>query len=328
MSNQSTLKTNLIRETQKFAHDFPLRSWAELAVSFPPFIFSVWMSAQSELSFVWRFLASVIAGLVMMRIFVIYHDYQHGAILRESKLAKIVMPILGTLLLRSPYDWRRSHNYHHQHNCQFESSEVGSFKLMSVAEYQAMSPKSQLIYRIIRNPLVIVFGYITCFLLEAVKKLFFKDNNLKIQSAIALTTHIAIGYFAWTLGADVFLFSFFLPFLITCATGVYLFYIQHNFPTATFRNGDSWSHEYAALNSSSMMVSGPIFRWFSANIGYHHIHHLNHRIPFYRLPEAMNAIPELQNPKKVNLSPSMVFHCLKLKLWDEKSQKLVYYPQS
>src|SRR6185436_14048928 len=68
--------------------------------------------------------------------------------------------------------------------------------------------------------------------------------------------------------------------------------------------------------SSSYMEMGPLMRWFTANIGFHHVHHLNPAIPFYRLPEAMNAIPALQTPGRTNLSPKEIAACLRLKLWE------------
>jgi omega-6 fatty acid desaturase (delta-12 desaturase) len=67
----------------------------------------------------------------------------------------------------------------------------------------------------------------------------------------------------------------------------------------------------------------PVMHWFTANIGYHHIHHLNARIPFYRLPEVLAAIPELQKPKLTSLLPWEVVRCLRLKVWDVEAQRMV-----
>ena len=71
------------------------------------------------------------------------------------------------------------------------------------------------------------------------------------------------------------------------------------------------------------MKMNPVLAWFTANIGYHHIHHLNHRIPFYRLPEVLAAIPELQAPKTTTLRPSDIVDCLRLKVWDVAQQRMV-----
>jgi omega-6 fatty acid desaturase (delta-12 desaturase) len=109
--------------------------------------------------------------------------------------------------------------------------------------------------------------------------------------------------------------------------GSYLFYAQHNFPGVVFRNNVDWSYTDAALESSSYMAMNPFLEWVTANIGYHHIHHLNSRIPFYRLPEAMAKIPELQTAKVTTLKPSDIIACLRLKLWDPTQNKMVPLPE-
>ncbi len=76
------------------------------------------------------------------------------------------------------------------------------------------------------------------------------------------------------------------------------------------------------------MRLNPIMRWFTGNIGYHHIHHLNVRIPFYRLPEAMDAIPELQSPPTTSLSFREIINCFKSSLWDENRQCMVSFREA
>ncbi|HRD37488.1 MAG TPA: fatty acid desaturase, partial [Bacteroidia bacterium] len=105
--------------------------------------------------------------------------------------------------------------------------------------------------------------------------------------------------------------------------GAYLFYAQHNFPGVTFKGNEEWTYEGAALESSSYMDLNPFMHWVTANIGYHHVHHMNARIPFYRLPEVMKALPELQNAKKTSLKPKDIIACFKLKVWDFEKQQMV-----
>ena len=109
--------------------------------------------------------------------------------------------------------------------------------------------------------------------------------------------------------------------------GAYLFYAQHNFPNAQFKNNTEWNYARAALESSSYMVMNPFWRWVTANIGYHHIHHLNSRIPFYRLPEAMKAIPELQSARVTTLNPSDIVACLRLKVWDPEENRMIGFKE-
>src|SRR5690606_23192227 len=101
-----------------------------------------------------------------------------------------------------------------------------------------------------------------------------------------------------------------------------------NFPELHVQQRDKWEYTRAALESSSYMETGPIMRWLTGNIGYHHEHHLNPGIPFYRLPEAMAAIPELQNPRKTGLSPADIAACFRQKLWDAEREEMVGYPKN
>jgi omega-6 fatty acid desaturase (delta-12 desaturase) len=68
-----------------------------------------------------------------------------------------------------------------------------------------------------------------------------------------------------------------------------------------------------------------LLHWFTANIGYHHVHHLNARIPFYRLPEAMAGIEELQSAGTTSLYPLDIYRCLRLKLWNPERNRLVTF---
>ena len=114
-----------------------------------------------------------------------------------------------------------------------------------------------------------------------------------------------------------------MPHFIASAIGAYLFYAQHNFPGVSFSDNEGWTYEKAALESSSYLRTGRIMAWFTGNIGYHHVHHLNARIPFYRLPEVLRAIPELQEPKTTSLHPAEIVRCLRLKVWDVDEQRMV-----
>ncbi|TMA32235.1 MAG: hypothetical protein E6J87_13480 [Deltaproteobacteria bacterium] len=86
-----------------------------------------------------------------------------------------------------------------------------------------------------------------------------------------------------------------------------------------------WNFIYAALHSSSYTAMSPVLRWFTGNIGYHHVHHLNAHIPFYRLPEAMSAIRELRATQPIRLSPRDIYRCFRLKLWDPKKDRMVSF---
>jgi omega-6 fatty acid desaturase (delta-12 desaturase) len=144
------------------------------------------------------------------------------------------------------------------------------------------------------------------------------------DSLLAIVFHVAAATLIFIfMGWLSLLLLLVIPFFLACAIGAYLFYAQHNFPGVTFNDKEGWCHEDAAMSSSSFMVMNPFWNWVTGNIGYHHIHHLNSRIPFYRLPEVMEAIPELQAAKRISFTPATIAACLKLKVWNPDVNAMV-----
>jgi omega-6 fatty acid desaturase (delta-12 desaturase) len=174
-----------------------------------------------------------------------------------------------------------------------------------------------------RHPLTILFGYVSVFLGGMCIFPLFEKLREHYDCLIALVVHAVIGVLLTVLfGWQALLLTLIIPVFIAGAIGSYLFYAQHNFPSVSFNDAAGWTYDKAALESSSFMKTGPIMGWFSGNIGYHHIHHLNARIPFYRLPEVLKKIPELQTPKSTSLNPFEIIRCLRLKVWDVESQQM------
>ena len=64
-------------------------------------------------------------------------------------------------------------------------------------------------------------------------------------------------------------------------------------------------------------------RWFTANIGIHHVHHLCSRIPYYRLPSVLRDHPELRSAGRLTLVQSLA--CVRLALWDETRRRLISF---
>lgn len=271
-----------------------------------------------------KLVCSVLAGLLILRFFVIYHDQQHHAILPKSKLAEWLMWIFGILSLSPSSIWRSSHNYHHKHNSKLRSAHIGSFPVMTRAEFLRSSKATRFKYLFMRHPLTILFGYLFVFFWGMCVYPFINQPRDHRDCLVAAVVHVAIGvtliyFFGWT----AWLLTQVVPHFVASAIGTYLFYAQHNFPSVSFYDRAGWAYEKAALESSSFMKTGPIMAWFTANIGYHHIHHLNARIPFYRLPEAFSKMPELKTPKTTSLSIPEIIRCLRLKVWDVEAQRMI-----
>jgi omega-6 fatty acid desaturase (delta-12 desaturase) len=315
--------SELISATKHFAKDDTRRSWWS--------VLSTWFLLVAALAgTLWNFgwavkaLCSVLAGLLLLRSFVLYHDQQHHAILPRSRMASGLMRIFGILALSPTSIWRSSHNHHHNHNSKLRGSHIGSFPIMTKDQFQKSSPLERFAYLFVRHPLTILFGYVFMFIFGMCLNPFINHPRKHFDCLVALVVHGAISATLLILGGwPALLLTQVVPHFITYAIGSYLFYAQHNFPGVSFSDHAGWTYEKAALESSSFMRTSAVMGWFTANIGYHHIHHLNAKIPFYRLPEVIRAVPGLRNPKVTSLHPADIFRCLRLKVWDVRAQRMV-----
>lgn len=277
----------------------------------------------SEWSLFLRVPASITLGLVIVRLFVLYHDHQHGAILADSRVADWLMRGFGLLILSPSSGWTRSHDHHHTHNSKLSGPNVGSFPLMTVEEYRGASRLERIGYAIERHPLSILFGYATVFFYGMCVRPLIANPRRHMDGGVAIVLHASLLVWLGLQEPDDLWLAALVPCSVASCLGAYLFYAQHNFPQASIQPVTEWNYVRAALDSSSYIPMGPVMRWLTANIGYHHVHHLNSHIPFYRLPEAMAALPELQSPRMVTLHPRDVAECLKLRLWDPAAGRLV-----
>ena len=324
-----TPDATLHARTKPFAKDNPLKSWWCIASA------TFFLAAASagtlpalplipHVPLAVRIFCSLMTGLLILRLFVIYHDQQHRAILPKSRTAEIFMRVFGIWVLSPSSIWRSSHDYHHAHNSKLRSAHIGSYPVMTKEQFKNSPRGERFTYLFMRHPLTILFGYVFVFLYGMVVNPFLNNPRKHFDCLLALLLHVAIGVTLVVCSGWVSLcLMLVFPRVLACAMGSYLFYAQHNFPGVSFKDKAGWTFEKAALESSSYMKTSPVMAWFTGNIGYHHIHHLNHKIPFYRLPEVFEKMPELQNPKVTTLRPADVIRCLRLKVWDVETQTMV-----
>lgn len=313
----------MVSATKQFARDDPRKSWWHVLSALA--LFGAAIAGTSwHLPLLVRIPSCLLAGFVLMRLFVIYHDQQHHAILSRSRPAEMLMKVFGILALTPSSVWRSSHNHHHKHNSKLRGSDIGSYPIMTKDQFVKSSRLQRFAYLFVRHPLTILFGYLVMFLFGMCLNPLINYPRRHLDCLAALVIHFAIGAALIVYGGrTALLLSLVIPFMITYAVASYFFYAQHNFPGVSFSDQGGWTYEKAALESSSFMRTGPVMGWFTANISYHHIHHLNARIPFYRLPEVMRRIPGLQNPKTTSLSFADIRECLSLKVWDVENQRMV-----
>ncbi len=317
----------LILSTKPYAKEIRAKSWYHLLSTLLVCVPVIYMVLEVDILWI-RSLASVFLGLLIVRIFVIYHDYCHNSIFQKSPVADVFFKLFGLYILAPKSIWKRSHDYHHKNNCKLYTSSIGSYKIITKEKYLTLSKKERFIYMFERHPLTILFGYFFVFIFGMSFLSFYRNPSKHWDSLVALFLHASIAvliFFFYSWGG--LIFAFLIPNLIACALGAYLFYAQHNFPGVTFNDKDGWTYVGAAMQSSSFMRLNRFLNWVTANIGYHHIHHLNSRIPFYRLPEAFDSMPELQGAKTTSLSVSEIIRCLQLKVWDPQKQKMITHQE-
>ncbi|MEN6541936.1 fatty acid desaturase [Parvibaculum sp.] len=301
----------------------------ELAVTAVPFVIA-WglMALAFYRGYIWLYaLLMLPAAGFLVRLFLIQHDCGHGAFLPNRAGNDWVGRIISVLTL-TPYDhWKRSHAIHHATAGNLDRRGIGDVDTLTVEEYLARSRWGRLRYRFYRHPIVMFgIGPMYLFLVQSRVPTGFMSKGWR-PWASAMSTNIAIavaaGLMIWAVGFWPFILIQLPVVLLGATAGVWLFFIQHQFEETQWSKGDSWHMQDAALHGSSYYVLPPVLRWFSANIGVHHVHHLSSRIPYYRLPEVLRDHPELRGVGRVTLLQS--FKCVSLALWDEKRRQLISF---
>lgn len=307
------------------------RSLVELAITVVPFLL-LWLAiwAAVDAGYWIGLLLVVPAAGFLVRLFLIQHDCGHGSFFSYRPANDWVGRILGVLTL-TPYDyWRHSHALHHAASGNLDHRGIGDIDTLTVSEFQARTPWRQRLYRLYRHPAVMFgIGPAYLFLLRHRLPMGLMRNGwrpwvsaMATNAAIALLAGLAI----WLVGLVPFLLVHLPITFLAAAIGVWLFYVQHQFEETFWEHDGDWSFHEAALHGSSHYDLPPILRWFTANIGVHHVHHLSSRIPFYRLPEVLRDRPELHQVGRLTLLESL--RSVRLVLWDEKKRRLVSFDEA
>ncbi|OSQ35773.1 fatty acid desaturase [Thalassospira mesophila] len=316
-----------VRILARYRDPSQLRSIIELLITLVPFaslMALAWWSL--SISYMLAAVISTLNGAFLVRLFVIQHDFGHRSFFRSRQTNDWTGRVLGVLTM-TPYDvWRKKHSIHHASAGNLDHRGIGDVITLTVAEYRSRSRAGRIGYRLYRHPLVL-FGIVPTYL-------FFLENRVPVglmQSGSswfsAMTTNAVLasllGAAIWMAGVVPVLLTVLPTALVGASVGVWLFYVQHQFEDTSWEWASAWELHVAAMEGSSYYVLPPVLRWFTANIGIHHVHHLYCRIPFYRLSEVMHDHQALSHTQRLTLRQSL--GCARRHLWDENSRKLLSF---
>jgi omega-6 fatty acid desaturase (delta-12 desaturase) len=271
-------------------------------------------------------LISPLASLFLVRIFIILHDCSHKSYLGRSLSGCFILGhICGILTFTSFFAFRRSHVIHHATVANLEKRGVGDIWTLTVDEYLSAPLWKRLLYRVFRHPFFI-FGVAPTLLFIFSNRLPKRVDRLKEILSIIFTDIMLILIIIaakFTIGLRTYL-AIQLPVIyFAAAFGVWIFYIHHQFKDVYWSHNDKYDVFRAAMNGSTFYKLPVILRWFSGNIGYHHVHHMNFRIPNFNLKDCYDQTLQLQQITSTNVSEG--FRCMRLALWDEATGKLVSF---
>ena len=316
----------LVRELAPYRSADIRRSVFELTVTLVPFTaLSILMMAGVQNGYWLVLLLSPVAAGLLLRLFLIQHDCGHGSFVSRRSANDWIGRCLGVLTLTPYACWARSHALHHASAGNLDGRGFGDVDTLTVREYRSRTRIGRLFYRVYRHPLVLFgVGPAYLFLLRHRLPIGLMTAGSRYWMS-ALGTNVVIACLTALLASQFGLAAVLivqLPVLLIAASvGVWLFYVQHQFEEGYWERDEAWSFHHAALHGSSHLDLPPVLRWFTANIGAHHIHHLASRVPFYRLPDVLRERPELAAVNRLTARDTL--RTFKLALWDEEQKRLV-----
>lgn len=280
----------------------------------------------------WALMAPLwlIGGGLVVRIFIIQHDCGHGSFFKSERANQIVGFCCGLFTFTPFVAWARQHAGHHAHwnNLDRRNTGVDIYSTcVTVDEYRAMTGRQRTLLRVMRTPLVylllippLVFLVLYRLPFDTPKDWHRERRSVHATNLMLLAAFVAMGI---PLGFGAVLLVQIPIICVAAIVGVFLFSVQHRFETTLWARRESWSSVDASLQGSSFLRLSPVLRWFTGNIGYHHIHHLNSRVPNYRLRAAHDGMALEDMVPALSLSGALANH--RYALWDEDRQRMVSF---
>lgn len=331
-------------------------SWREVLLTIVP-LAALWWAIVASLGDSWLLtgVLMLLLSLFYMRVLVLMHECGHGSLFRSQRLNRALGFLFGVLSGMPQYVWSVHHNFHHANNGNWEKYR-GPLTTPSVDEYAAMGQGGQRRYRYSRSIalaplggfLYLIFNPRYTWLRGSLGLLIHVVRAKSAQPAVSIREHAAcyrtrywaslreyqhmlwnnlvlLGAWAlmcWLVGPAVFFGIYLVTVSLAGGAGIAIFTVQHNFEHSYAADSARWDYDQGAIAGTSFLVLPRWLNWFTANISYHHIHHLSSRIPSYRLAACHNENRELFDDV-TRLRLAQIPGALKCILWDVRAQRII-----
>jgi omega-6 fatty acid desaturase (delta-12 desaturase) len=297
----------------------------------------------------------ILLSLFSLRVFALMHECGHGSLFRSQRLNRAFGFAFGVAAGMPQYVWAQHHDYHHNHNGNWEKYR-GPYTTLSVEEYAALSPRQQRLYRwkcsIALSPVAgfiyLIFNPRFTWMTGGIGLIAHVVRQKLAHPAVSLRSHAATfktrywnsarelrhmtwnnlallsswALMSWAIGPWLFFTVYLISLSFAGAAGIVLFTVQHNFRHSYASATDQWDRDVGAINGTSFLILPGWLNWFTANIGYHHVHHLSAQIPNYRLIQCHDAYQDLFG-QVTRLKLADVPGSLMYILWDIRARQLI-----
>lgn len=316
------------RELKDYAKPSVVRSSWQIANTLLPYIgvnYLMYLGIKFEVFYPLVMLLAIPAGLLMVRLFILFHDCTHLSFFKSKRANSLWGHFFGILTFTPYYTWQHEHNIHHGTVGNLDRRGAGDVWTMTVEEYLNSGKLKRFIYHLYRNP-IFLFVIAPFFLFGVLNRFPARKVSAKETISYVVTDLGILGIFlgTWYVADWYYYLLIQLPVLfVASVAGVWLFFVQHQFEEVYWSKNEEWDIVKAALEGSSFYKLPALLNWFTGSIGYHHIHHLNSRIPNYNLKKCFQDITELQSHKTIRMLES--FKLALLQLYDEQSRKMINF---
>lgn len=265
-----------------------------------------------------------VTALLFVRTFIIMHDCAHGSFTASRRANEVIGFITGAITLTPFGQWRRDHALHHASSGDLDRRGHGDIDTLTVDEYRALDRWGRFKYRFYRNAFVmLVLGplYLMVHYRLTPPSTTTRASRVSSVQWTNLAVAVMIGALTWLVGWRAMLLVYAPVVYFASMAGIWLFYVQHQHEEAYWEGHEEWDYVTAAMHGSSFYRLPRVLEWFTGSIGRHHVHHVDPRIPNYRLRDAHESVPEFNSVPELTFWKSL--RTTGLKLWDPQQRRLV-----